>query len=166
MAGGASVASVGAWQPAAAPAHWGWRVLASWLDQVFVATPYYAAAAYAGLNAELVVDVTGQLVTRPTAAGVDAMGLGALVMFVLWFVNRVVVQGRTGQSWGKRVVGLRTVHEDTSEPLGMWWALVRDVAHIVNGVLLYLGYLWPLWDPRRQAFSDKLTHALVLRDPR
>ncbi|QWC18037.1 RDD family protein [Cellulomonas dongxiuzhuiae] len=156
----------GGWQPSGAPAHWGWRVLASLLDQLIVATPYLAGAVYAQTTMSTTADMDGRPVLLPTAEGMNVFGAGALVMLVLWFVNRVVLQGRGGQSWGKRIVGLRTVGEDTQRPLGMWWAFVRDVANVVNALPLYLGYLWPLWDARRQTFSDKLAHALVLRDVR
>lgn len=152
--------------PSGSPAHWGWRVLASVLDGTFVSVPYLVAFGYAQTTATLGVDAAGFPVSVPTAEGQLAVVVGVLVMWVLLFVNRVVLQGRTGQSWGKRIVGLRAVHEDTEEPLGMWWAFVRDVANVVNSLPLYLGYLWPLWDARRQTFSDKLAHCVVLRDPR
>ncbi|UZN03014.1 RDD family protein [Cellulomonas sp. S1-8] len=155
-----------AWAPTGDPAHWGWRVLASTLDQLFVIPPYLVGLLYMQSTTTFGVDVTGRPTTVPTETGVTAFGVGALITLVLWFVNRIALQGRTGQSWGKRIVGLRLVHEDTDEPLGMWWAFVRDMAQFVNSVPLYLGWLWPLWDARRQTFTDKLSHALVLRDPR
>ena len=40
-------------------------------------------------------------------------------------------------------------------------ALVRDLAHIVDG-FFYLGYLWPLWDATRQTFADKICSTVVL----
>lgn len=159
-------APAGGWQPSGAPAHWGWRVLASLLDQLIVATPYLAGAVYAQSTMTTTLDMDGRPVLLPSAEGFNVFGIGALVTLVLWFVNRVVLQGRRGQSWGKRIVGLRTVGEGTQLPLGMWWAFVRDVGNVVNSVPLYLGYLWPLWDARRQTFADKLAHALVLRDVR
>ena len=154
------------WEPVGSPAHWGWRVLATTLDEIIVTAPYLVGLFYALSTGTVVLDDRGQVagVGDPTAALVVLAG--AALLPVLWFVNRVVLQGRTGQSWGKRITGLRAVGEQTDEPIGMWWALVRDVAHVVNAVLFYLGYLWPLWDARRQAFSDKLTHTVVLRDPR
>jgi len=161
-----SAGGLGAWQQTGAPAHWGWRVLATLLDELIATTPYLVGVLVMRSTMTVGVDASGQIALVPTDTGVTAFGVGALLMGVLWFVNRVVLQGRTGQSWGKRVVGLRTVGQDTEQPLGMWWALVRDVAHVVNGMLLYLGYLWPLWDARRQTFSDKLSHSVVLRDPR
>jgi uncharacterized RDD family membrane protein YckC len=33
---------------------------------------------------------------------------------------------------------------------------------VLDGVL-YLGYLWPLWDPRKQTFADKIVGSVVVR---
>lgn len=168
---GASVAgwdagSPGGWRPSGAPAHWGWRVLATLLDGLIVDIPYAVGAVVGWSMGTVVLDATGRPQMMPTESGGLAFAAGWLLTFVLWFVNRVVVQGRTGQSWGKRIVGLRAVHESTQRPLGMWWAFVREFAYVLNTITLGLGYLWPLWDPRRQTFSDKATHTIVLRDPR
>lgn len=34
--------------------------------------------------------------------------------------------------------------------------IVRQIAHIVDGIIRYVGYLFPLWDPRRQTLADKI----------
>ncbi len=41
-------------------------------------------------------------------------------------------------------------------------ALVRDLVHIVDG-FFYLGYLWPLWDAKKQTFADKILTTLVVK---
>ena len=89
-------------------------------------------------------------------------GVGALTTLALWGWNRWVRAGRTGQSWGKKAVGLTLERDVTGEPIGVWMAFVRDLAHYVDG-FFYLGYLWPLWDSKRQTFSDKLTKSVVVR---
>jgi hypothetical protein len=40
-------------------------------------------------------------------------------------------------------------------------AFVRDLAHIVDSLACYLGWLWPLWDAKRQTFADKLVKTVV-----
>lgn len=171
LGGGSLPAAGGAWGGGwTAPptyAHWGWRVLASMVDQLVVQLPYLAVYAYALSTSEIVTDpITGAPVPVLEPATALVVLVGYLLTLVLYVANRVVAQGRTGQSWGKRVVRLRVVHADTGRPLGKWMAFVRDVAHVLNTVTLGLGYLWPLWGARRQAFSDMATHAVVLREPR
>lgn len=159
-----AAASVNLWAPV--HAHWGWRVLATAVDQVLVLLPYAAGAGVLALTQEAGVGALGRPTVVASPEGLGAFVIGALLTLVLWFANRVVRQGRTGQSWGKQLLGLRAVHEISERPIGLWWSLVREVGHVVDAVPLYLGYLWPLWDGRRQTFADKLCHAVVLRDPR
>ena len=90
------------------------------------------------------------------------VGYGLMIGITIW--NRYVRAGRTGQSWGKKVVGIRLVRESDGRPIGAGMAFVRDLAHIVDG-FLYLGYLWPLWDPKRQTFADKICSTIVLARP-
>jgi uncharacterized RDD family membrane protein YckC len=76
--------------------------------------------------------------------------------------NRAFLAGQTGQSWGKRVLGLRLVSENTGQPIGAGMAFVRDIAHFVDGIICYIGYLFPLWDAKRQTLADKIMSTLVV----
>ena len=86
--------------------------------------------------------------------------LGAVLSFGIWLWNRVLQQGRTGQSVGKSVMKIVLVSSSTGEPPGAGTAFVREVVHIVDEIF-YLGYLWPLWDPKRQTFADKILGTVV-----
>lgn len=35
-------------------------------------------------------------------------------------------------------------------------SIVRQLAHVLDTLICYLGYLFPLWDAKRQTFADKL----------
>ena len=76
-------------------------------------------------------------------------------------VDRWIVAGRTGQSFGKRRVGLRLVGQDTAAPIGPAQAFVRDLVHLLDG-LTVVGFLWPRWDERRQSLADKLMRTVVV----
>jgi uncharacterized RDD family membrane protein YckC len=94
---------------------------------------------------------------------VTVYGLGSLAMiaFVVW--NSGYRQGTTGQSIGKQWLGIRLVGAQTGRPVGFGLAFARQLAHILDGIPFYLGYLWPLWDERRQTFADKVCSTLVVR---
>lgn len=81
--------------------------------------------------------------------------------FLLW--NTGYLQGRTGQSLGKRVLGTRLVAMSTGEPVGFGRAVGRQLAHLLDGLPLLLGYLWPLWDEQGQTFADKVCSTLVVQ---
>jgi uncharacterized RDD family membrane protein YckC len=81
-----------------------------------------------------------------------------------WIFDRVIRQGRTGQSVGKRVMKIRLVSEHTWQPIGAGTSVGREFAHLLDAYSLYIGYLWPLWDAKRQTFADKVCSTIVLRD--
>ena len=92
------------------------------------------------------------------------MLIGLAIMFLAtgWTIyNRWLVGGRTGQSLGKRVTKIRLVSELTDAPIGPMNAFLRDLVHILDG-MAYVGFLWPLWDDKRQTFADKIMRTVVV----
>jgi uncharacterized RDD family membrane protein YckC len=85
--------------------------------------------------------------------------LAAAAAFSVW--QTCCRQGQTGQTIGKRRVGIFLVDETTLAPIGARKATLRQLAHTVDATLLGLGYLWPLWDPRRQTFADQWLGTVV-----
>ena len=73
-------------------------------------------------------------------------------------------QGRTGYSIGKGVLGIKLIAESDGQPIGAGMAFVRYLCHIVDGIC-YIGYLWPLWDRKRQTFADKIMKTIVINQP-
>lgn len=74
--------------------------------------------------------------------------------YVIW--NYGYRQGTTGQSIGKSVMKFRVVSEKTWQPIGFGMSIVRQIAHFVDAVICYIGYLFPLWDSKRQTLADKI----------
>jgi len=65
-----------------------------------------------------------------------------------------------GQTPGKRVMGLRILRTNGSR-LHFGNALRREIGYVLSGIL-FLGYLWILFDNRRQGFHDKLAGTIVV----
>ena len=72
------------------------------------------------------------------------------------------LQGRTGQTIGKRRVGLFLVREADLRPIGVRRAALRQLAHSIDAALLGVGFLWPLWDAKHQTFADQIFATVVL----
>lgn len=144
-------------------AHWGARVGAYLLDNVVISAPTLIGYGFALATADVVRDpFTGAATPEPTTAGLLAVLLGFVAQLALWVWNRGIRQGRTGQSLGKSALGIHLVRAQDGAPLGTGTALLRDLAHVVDGPL-YLGYLWPLWDANRQTFADKIVSTVVVK---
>jgi uncharacterized RDD family membrane protein YckC len=95
--------------------------------------------------------------------GVLFLLLGYLAGLSIFIWNTVLRQGRTGQSIGKAQVSVRLIRETDGQPVGPGMAFVRQLAHIIDGIPCYIGYLWPLWDKKRQTFADKICGTVVVR---
>ena len=63
---------------------------------------------------------------------------------------------------GKLAVGIQVVDEygNRMRPLH---ALGRNVARIVSSIPFYIGYLAPLWTPRKQTFHDMVASTYVIK---
>ncbi|MGW6422363.1 RDD family protein [Nocardia sp. NPDC055053] len=108
----------------------------------------------------------------PNVLGLVIAVFGFFVYLAVAVSNQVVLQGRTGQSLGKKCVGIAVLAEATGWPLGVSSALVRWgtqlTIHVVGNHLLLgipglLNSLWPLWDSNNQTWHDKAVQSVVVR---
>lgn len=87
--------------------------------------------------------------------------LFALVNLAYVIYNRYILGGQ-GQSIGKKVLGIRLISEETGQPIGALNAFVRDICHFVDFIICYVGFLFPLWDAKRQTLADKIMKTVVV----
>ena len=115
---------------------------------------------------ETTTDMYGNTTLKPGAevptSAIALMAIGALLYVAFYVYNWCIRQGRTGYTFGKTVVGIKLVSERTKQPIGAGLSFVRQLAHFVDGLLCNLGYLWPIWDAKKQTFADKIMSTLVI----
>lgn len=87
--------------------------------------------------------------------------VAAGVVLLAILLNRVVLPAATGWTLGRAVFGLVVVDRN-GNTAGPGRLLVRDLAHLVDTVPLFLGWLWPLLDSRGRTFADLLTGTSVI----
>ena len=73
--------------------------------------------------------------------------------------------GQSGQSPGMRTIGLKCIGQTTGQPIGAGLGIVRALAHLVDSIICYVGWLFPLWDKSRQTLGDKIMSTVVIRVP-
>ena len=76
-----------------------------------------------------------------------------------------VLIGRSGATFGKRIVGISVVNIDNGRPIGVGRALLRLVVLAVTGSVLFLGYLSPLFNAERRGWHDLAGRDRVRRGP-
>ncbi|MFD6197076.1 RDD family protein [Mycobacteriaceae bacterium NPDC060252] len=91
-------------------------------------------------------------------AAVTIFGLIALV-FALWNLKK---QGDTGSTVGKNLLGIQVLGETTGQPIGFGMSFVRSLAHFVDAIICYIGFLLPLFTPKRQTIADMLVKTVVV----
>jgi uncharacterized RDD family membrane protein YckC len=128
-------------------AHWGTRLGAFAIDYLGpVVVVYVIAIILSSISNALGI--------------VGALLYLGLLGFEIW--NLFIRQGKTGQSIGKGLFGIMLIDEQTGRPPGGGMTFVRYLAKIVDSIICYVGWLFPLWDAKRQTVSDKIMHTVVV----
>lgn len=82
-------------------------------------------------------------------------GLGLLVFYYIFFWALL------GFTPGKFLLGLRIVRPD-GRKIGLGRAIVRFIGYWISAVFLFVGFLWIIFDRRRQGWHDKLADTQVI----
>ena len=134
---------------------------ASWIQRV---GGYLIDAVIAGVPTGIGTAIATATATngQRTVGGALAYAALALVSLGLTIYNRWMLGGRTGQTWGRRALNIRMIGEQAGRPIGAWLAFVRDICHVLDSLACYIGWLFPLWDAKRQTFADKIMKTVVV----
>ena len=139
-------------------ASWGRRVGAYLLDVLVIALP---------LIVIIVVAIAAGDPDDENDGSWAVIGIAYLATFLAPFVYFTLMHGReSGQSLGKKWVGIRVVDGSTGGPIGYGRAFGRYAISFVFGIFVIpalLDYLWPLWDQKNQALHDKVVGSVVDR---
>lgn len=91
--------------------------------------------------------------------GVAAAFVGLIV--VLFLYAKWLGKGATP---AMKMFGMRLVDANSGLPVGTGRAFGRMLfATFLSGNLCFIGYLWALWDKRRQTLHDKVIGAIVVK---
>ena len=69
-----------------------------------------------------------------------------------------------GTSPGKRAMHLRIVDADTGEPMTVRQAGLRTLGYLLSFATFGAGFLWVLFNQRKQALHDRIANTVVIDD--
>jgi uncharacterized RDD family membrane protein YckC len=141
-------------------AGWGSRVVGYLIDQfsIMLIPNIVVVIGYSKYAASTVQTASG---TQSSGGGAGVfLAIGA-VLYVVGFLLLAFMQGK-GQSLGQRAVNIRLLRESDGQPIGMGMAFVRQICHLLDRICC-IGYLWPLWDGKKQTFADKIIGTVVVK---
>lgn len=83
--------------------------------------------------------------------------LPALYFILFW--------GSAGQTPGKAALGLKVINE-SGGPVGYGTAFLRYIGYTISFLILGLGFIWIIFDGRKQGWHDKIPGTVVVRTKR
>ncbi|MGP8299606.1 RDD family protein [Streptomyces inhibens] len=161
-------------------ASWGARVGALLVDGLIIAAVpiilYIVAGVMAASSASSVSDTANNCppgdyncISNAYNSASSSTPVAALIIMVLaWLIIvggsffLMAKEGSTGQTPGKKALGIKVIKETTGQPLGFGMTFVRYLCRYLNGLLCGIGWLWPLWDEKNQTFADKIVGTVVV----
>ena len=96
----------------------------------------------------------------------SSLGLLLSLAALAWAIYNAYLNGSTGQSIGKKVAGLKVVSESTGQVIGGGLGIVRWICHFIDSLICLVGWLFPLWDAKRQTIADKIMKTVVINVPK
>jgi len=91
-------------------------------------------------------------------------GIFISLSFIFAILYFVVPTKLSGQTLGKKLIGLKVVPQSgDKEPVSWLQAFLREiVGKILSTIPFFLGYLWAKWSPDRKAWHDSISRTQVV----
>ena len=109
----------------------------------------------------LIIDYLPMLVLSAITFWSDFLAFFGWLIGVAYTIFLGYLDGLTGQTPGKAVMGTRLVNEQ-GDLIGAGAGIGRKFVHIVDSMVCLLGWLLPLVDEKRQTIADKLLQTYVV----
>jgi Mce-associated membrane protein len=92
-------------------------------------------------------------------------GIGAATLLVM-ALNRLMLPNVIGWTLGRALFGIavrRSVPSGSGADVGFWRLTLRELAHLLDTLALFVGWMWPLRERRRRTFADLVAGTEVHR---
>jgi uncharacterized RDD family membrane protein YckC len=127
---------------------------------------------YAGLGVRLIaalVDAvllalvnSGISYTLQLTLGDNSFITGSILGWIISVGYYIVYQAKYTQTIGKKVMNIKVITYDGKTPSMSTFFIREILGKIASAVILLIGYLMVLWDPKKQALHDKIADTYVV----
>jgi uncharacterized RDD family membrane protein YckC len=148
-------------------ADWGTRAVAWLVDGLVVLVGWAVFIALIWLGTSLRTPPDQYGVSSINGAGIAIIVIAVLGVLAFTVAYHLLIGRESGQTPGKRAVGIQVRDAATGGPISYPRALGRYLAQILAWVILpilsFVDLLWPLWDDRLQTLHDKAVNSVVVK---
>jgi uncharacterized RDD family membrane protein YckC len=122
--------------------------------------PRFVAMIIDGIILVVVNAIIGAIFAIPQDATIAC--IGSLVSFVIGLGYFLYFWTTSGQTPGKMVMKIKVVATDGSK-LTVTKAILRYVGYLVSFAVVFLGFIWVLFDADKQGWHDKIAGTYVVK---
>ena len=69
----------------------------------------------------------------------------------------------SGQTPGKMVMGLKVVGAESGQLVDAGTGILRYVGYFISSLVFGLGFLWIIWDEKKEGWHDKIAKTRVIK---
>ncbi|MCX7817409.1 MAG: RDD family protein [Syntrophales bacterium] len=110
------------------------------------------------------------LLSFPTDHDLESLMKSGGVFIIAYHISCMLINmcyyvyfhGTTGQTPGKKALGLRVVPISGGD-MSFGIAFLRWVGYLISSIFFMLGYIWIAFDKRKQGWHDKIAGTVVTR---
>ena len=133
------------------------RLVAYIIDAIILAIGQGILMAIFGLSSFMTQSGGGSQVS------IGALQIIGFILILVWDIGYFVYfWSSSGQTPGKMIMGIKVVSVDGG-PVSVGKAIVRLIGYAISGIVIYLGFLWIIWDKGKQGWHDKIAGTYVVK---
>lgn len=145
-------------------AGFGQRLIAAIVDGFIIGFVYVLVVTVPTMILSLASGATGPdssgMALFSSLAGMGLWGISMLAGFAYW----IYFTGKSGQTLGKKMMKIKVIDAQSGLPPSFMNAFLREViGKFVSNAVFSLGYLWMLWDDKKQTWHDKIAGTIVIK---
>ncbi len=84
------------------------------------------------------------------------------LVFILVIILYIYLDGKYGGTPGKLILGLKIVNSE-GKYIGIPTAALRYIGKVLSSMIIGIGHLFIVWEPKKQALHDKVANSYVIR---
>ncbi len=135
------------------------RALAISIDMMVL---YFLSMILASICTVILSIATNTILAEGISETANSLMVAAYAMYIVlnlfYFTYFPAV---SGQTLGKKILGLKIV-KVSGEPIGAGAAFLRWVGYLVSALFFWLGFIWVIFDRKKQGWHDKIAETVVL----